>query len=476
MNPRSKVVPCMLPALSLLVATVVVAAEAVTEPRGGTVRGSSEQIRRRSGEPDDAERIERTGLAPRTGRIRRTPAPGWAGERRFGDGNDWEPAVAADPGAPFVYMVTTRYSGHPACSTCAFDPFIALEISSDGGQTFGPATHLCPCPGMRGGQYDPQIESAADGSLYATWISGNFRIVLSRSTDHGRTWTDPVVVSHGAGWGDHPWIAVSGSGQDVYIAFNHRDSWIAQSHDFGSTWDAPMKTNTQARYFYAGGGFVASDGAVTFAQANYPVGCYRRCSIRVVATRSTDGGATWQTRLVDVVRAQPPCQSAGCRPDYYGAHATLAGDANGDLVIAYDGARVRNGAQFVYVRRSSDAGARWSGRVRLSPPGRSIIAAFPAAAGAGDGDFRVWYMDDRNGPRGWNVWLRRSTDGGRSWSDDVRLSDATSGTSYKHPRGFDQPYGDYGEVAVTSAGGTFAIWGEGESYAGPGGTWYNRTR
>jgi hypothetical protein len=86
-------------------------------------------------------------------------------------------------------------------------------------------------------------------------------------------------------------------------------------------------------------------------------------------------------------------------------------------------------------------------------------------------------MDDRrgDGDDGWNVWYRRSTDGGLTWSGEVRISDARSGTVYKRRRGFDEPYGDYGEIAVTQGGGTIAVWGEGPSYLGPGGSWYNQT-
>jgi hypothetical protein len=46
---------------------------------------------------------------------------------------------------------------------------------------------------------------------------------------------------------------------------------------------------------------------------------------------------------------------------------------------------------------------------------------------------------------------------------------------YKRRRGFDEPYGDYGEIAITPAGETIAVWGESVSYFGPGGTWFNRT-
>jgi hypothetical protein len=40
-------------------------------------------------------------------------------------------------------------------------------------------------------------------------------------------------------------------------------------------------------------------------------------------------------------------------------------------------------------------------------------------------------------------------------------------------RGYDADYGDYMQVAITSTGETFAVWGAGFGYAGPGGTWFN---
>jgi hypothetical protein len=79
--------------------------------------------------------------------------------------------------------------------------------------------------------------------------------------------------------------------------------------------------------------------------------------------------------------------------------------------------------------------------------------------------------DDR-----WNVWYRRSTDGGGTWSAAVKLSDAGSGADYKTPDGFLEVYGDYGEMAITNRGKTIAIWGEGFSWSGPGGVWFNRER
>jgi hypothetical protein len=81
-------------------------------------------------------------------------------------------------------------------------------------------------------------------------------------------------------------------------------------------------------------------------------------------------------------------------------------------------------------------------------------------------------MDQRTGR--WNVWYTTTSDLGATWDSPIRISDATSGTVYKNRRGFVEAYGDYGEIAITSAGNAVAVWGEGISYTGPGGVWFNR--
>jgi hypothetical protein len=72
------------------------------------------------------------------------------------------------------------------------------------------------------------------------------------------------------------------------------------------------------------------------------------------------------------------------------------------------------------------------------------------------------------------VWYRSSADGGKTWTAPVNISDASGGAVYKETDGFREPYGDYGEMGITSTGRTIAAWGEGRSYIGPGGVWINR--
>jgi hypothetical protein len=80
-------------------------------------------------------------------------------------------------------------------------------------------------------------------------------------------------------------------------------------------------------------------------------------------------------------------------------------------------------------------------------------------------------------PDAWNVWYRSSTDGGKTWSSPVKLDDAPAGSAgYINSKGFEEIYGDYGEIGITSQGKTIATWGEGFSWTGPGGTYYNLSR
>jgi hypothetical protein len=440
-------------------------ATTAVEPSNGADRG---------GESGDGDRIDRVGVAAPTGPILRDPSPGWNGAQIFGAGNDWEPATAADPSAPYVYILTTRYTGKGPlpCTDCDL-PAMAFRVSSDGGATFGPVSYLQP--NIEGGQFDPQLATDAAGDVFASWMDGKSRIMFSRSTDHGSTWTPAQVVSHGAGWGDHPWLGVSPSGQHVYIGFNHAASWVAQSHDGGATWLPAMQISVEDRYYFANGTAVTDDGDVAISSESYQlpystVG--RRAPIQVEVERSIDGGATFQTTVVDTVQQPRDCVSDGCPFGHYSGHAALA-QTDGGLVIAYDGALKRGGDQFLWVRRSDDWGETWSEPIRLSSTIPGAVAMNPGIAATPAGEVRVGWQDSRKGAFRWNTFVRASHDSGLTWDPSVDVSDVRSAYGYLHPRGYDADYGDYMQVAITSRGSTFAVWGAGFGYAGPGGTWFN---
>jgi hypothetical protein len=403
------------------------------------------------------------------------PAAGWSGEyvvnRKV---DDWEPAVATDPNAPYVYVVTTRYGAGKPCKGNCPDPWMALTISKDGGATWGTQVPLCACKGS--GQYDPMIEVVPNtGDVYAMFMNG-YNVEFIRSADHGKTWTAPVKTYGKVSWNDKPVLAVSDDGRDVYVSWNGPkggDPWMAQSHDHGKTW-TQMRLKNSDNYFYAFDGDVTHSGRVIFAETavQYSSSVGLAGTTRVYDFVSTDRGTTWKAVLVD---SFPVGLQSVERADFYVGHTAMSADDRGNLVIAYDAPTTSYGLQRIYTRRSTDGGMTWSGRTAQSVDGE--MATAPAMESTGNGDVRMFYFQTANGGNvdAWNVWYRSSSDGGATWSAPAKISDATGGASYKSADGFGEPYGDYGEMGITSTGHTVAAWGEGPSYIGPGGVWINRT-
>ena len=425
------------------------------------------------------EAAQTLGIAGVPGPVKHVPTPGWSTSVPVSTTqDDWEPAVATDPNAPYVYLLVTRYGGGRACPTCPWVKLV-LKVSSDGGQTFGPDQFLLPAPGGKN-QYDPEIEVSSDGTVFAAFLQGYVPgVTFIKSTNHGATWTEPVTMP--SNWSDKPVLAVAPNGQDIYIAFNGPtagDGWIGQSHDGGATWTA---TNVMPidRYTFAGGGYATNDGLVVFAENEFNQ-TYTG-NVQTFVLVSTDAGATWRTVVVDVGSKQPDCTSKWCYDGFYGFVPAVTGNGIDDLLVAYARANKRGDNQRVYVKTSSDQGLHWSQAVRVSAPGAmagspaavGAMASSAAAVGNGQDGFWVTYMDKSLGD--WNTFARQSTDGGQTWSDPARISDATSGAPYLSKKGFVEVYGDYQEIAITNTGRTFVTWGASISYGGPGGIWYNYT-
>jgi hypothetical protein len=478
----------------LIVATVVAVAVLVRAPsptsRGPKDRAGEEQHGEdRGGAAEQQEQLESTqerlealrqaraaGRFGKRQRILAAPAAGWAGEQLMNvSTDDWEPAIAADPNAPYVYMIATRYAPKPCPGNCP-SPWMALEISSDGGATWGPGAPLCACKGS--GQFDPIIEVVPNtGQVYALYMNG-FNVVFTKSTNHGRSWSTPVKTYGQVSWNDKPVLAMSNDGQHVYVSWNGPnagDPWVAQSHDGGVTW-TQTKLLDSNRYFFAYDADVLPNGWVVFSESGIDYGGQGSVPSGLVqqhAFVSKNQGSSWQDVLVDSVEIGEACVAAGCSSDFYIGHSGVAADAAGNLVMVYDGATTPGGKQLIFSRRSTDGGVTWSARTALSLATEQSTA--PTVESRGAGDVRTWYAQTNGGNHdAWNIWYRSSADGGATWTAPVKISDASTGADYKTANGFQEFYGDYGEIAITNTGKTIGVWSEGFSYAGPGGAWFNR--
>jgi hypothetical protein len=435
-------------------------------------------------EPNDEKKVGTGKSFVQETRVEATPvpaaAPGWFSERVASGEDDWEPAVAVDPGnANFVYQLITRYTGPKPCGNCKM-PTMLLRRSTDGGATWLPDQFLAITSKAH---YDPQIEVDINGNVHAVFLNGTTPgSTYMKSTNHGATWSAGIAWAGNGkkpSWNDHPWLGVSRDGMHIYIGFNSTASYAVVSHNGGASFSNPVKMNTDTRYYFNQGVAISpTNGNIAyFATSDYSSGATYTGPSFVKVWKTTNGGTSWTSAPIDSSLDVPTCTwAAGCNKGFLGTTPAMAIDSAGKLLIAYHVNSADGAPEQMYIRTSTD-GVTWTARQQISVANPAVNNAFPAVVAHPTvaGDFRVTWQDDRQQSHtGWNTWYKRTTNGGTSWSADIRVSDLTTGAPYKNANGYAFPYGDYQELAVGPDGVNQLIWGEGASYSGPGGCWYAR--
>jgi hypothetical protein len=359
-------------------------------------------------------------------------APDFMPQTRLGyrTGDQWEPAIAAD-GRGHVYVLYPQYGAVPDCPTCTA-PSIALVVSDDNGVSWHPSPALLP---FSTGQFDPQIavDPVDRQTVYASWMQNNKRdIIVARSLDFGRTWSFSWA-ERGREDTDKPVLTVRGA--DVYIGFNHEENFfVASSHDAGQTFTTvQINPNTAPGWSLAGGATVDPAGNVYFgwtAYARYEMPTH---PVRVYVSRSSDGGHTFSTLLLDISGAPPDCEAQGCETGFLGAQIALASDAAGALYALWNAGAANGGPERIYFSSSTTAGANWSERVAVSKAAPGTEHSFPAIVAGVAGEVRIAWMDARETEAGhpnrplWNTYYRTSTNGGATWNAETRLSGPAAG-------------------------------------------------
>jgi hypothetical protein len=390
----------------------------------------------------------------------------------FTTGDQWEPAIAAD-GYGHVYVLYPQYVTVPRCPNCPV-PTMILVVSNDNGNTWESPRQMAP-PGT--GQFDAQIvvDPVDHRTLYAAWLQNNKSdTVVAKSADFGQSWSLVVADSTNAGT-DKPILAVRGA--DVYVGFNHAQKvWVSSSHDGGITFtSANVNVNAKLGWSLAGGGTVDPVGNVYFAWAGYTQNGRAKGPVNLYTSKSSDGGKSWTSTVLDVSGSPPGCSEYSCGWAYLGAQITMTSDAAGTLYALWNSGAVDKGTERIYLASSTTAGATWSPKVDVSDAAAGVEHAFPAIVAGSAGDVRIAWMDSRNLPL-WNTYYRSSTNGGATWSVEKEISSYVRGYSYIQRDGFSFPFGDYFEMDIDSHGQTQAVWGEGLNYNSPGSIWYSNGR
>lgn len=304
------------------------------------------------------------------------------------------PALAVDPSDPrHIVAVSQEYR----FQTCNY------HVSFDRGKTWttgeltGPEGWPDPlCPPLDEGGYSHFNATIAFGSgqnVYTTFSApapdGADSILVSRSTDGGVTYNPAVVAIRGTAFPPPPATAPD-------ISFIQPTIGVV-----------PKKNGPDEVY-------IASWGKYPFNG-----GCSRRTVERgacnhIVSATSLDGGATF-TGPVDVNSPEELAREQ--------SQPVMA--PNGNLYIAYRGRFGPADAEQTFLRlaTSTDKGQTWSLSTISDETG---VPLFPGiqprmAVDGKTGTLYVTYQAHTHGDG--DVFVRRSTDGGTTWSDRVRVND-----------------------------------------------------
>jgi len=257
-------------------------------------------------------------------------------------------------------------------------------------------------------------------------------ILVNRSVDGGQSWAPPVTVahSHGAKLLDKEWLAVDTGAASphvgtLYVAWTQIDNgvqpaalraFIARSVDGGLNWTSPVKVSGTDRGAAGQIVLVGPNGELAVAYLHFSTRS-RRQEIRVV--RSGDGGDRWSAP-VQAARYRPG-KVRGIRADF--GLAAAAEPSSGAMYLSWQQAGKLGDASDIATARSMDGGRHWSQPVRVPDRGRDTPQFTPTIAASGhrlDALFYEWLGSHR--PRRYAVSFARSSDAGRRFGRPVRVS------------------------------------------------------
>jgi len=312
---------------------------------------------------------------------------------------------------------------------------VGVGYSTDGGYHWTDYLISGPLPW----DSDPVLTVHRDGTFYLVVINylsgGANQLALHRSTTGGISWVGPytVVFSSGATFEDKEWIAVDRTGGPrdghLYVAWTRFDEvtiQLVRSTNRGVTWSPPVQVSQASGWVQWPVPIVLANGNVLVAWDDY--------SGMISYDISTDGGVSWSgNRVLTGTGLLPGEQINGSIlvfPYLSLAMDESQGSRAGWLYCVYADRAVPDNGMDIWVRRSTDNGQTWSWRARINddPPGVFRDQFHPCVTCDEQGVLTAIWYDRREDPGNfeWHIYMSQSNDGGASWTTNTRITDVPS--------------------------------------------------
>lgn len=285
------------------------------------------------------------------------------------------------------------------------------------------------------GEAPPKLAWGSDGSLHALYVVSRTvqgrrfpasALRHARSSDGGRSWTEPAIVTDGEEFGSHNFHALH-VGQDgtIYAAWldgrgEHSATYLAHSSDNGASWSTNVQVAEQESCPCCRTGLAtAPDGTLYVAWRGVLEGGVRD----IVVARSPDRGVTWS----EPVRVHADDWQVEVCPH---AGPALQVDASGRLhAIWWTG---KEGSAGVWYAHSDDGAQQFSaarplGVARYSRPAHVQLALAESGGGEHERVIAVWDDGTTITPQ---IVMRISSDGGRRFGTAQPISNSAAAATF----------------------------------------------
>ena len=394
------------------------------------------------------------------------------------------PVLAQNPAAPAILALASRVDVPQFSCT--------LTMSGDGGRSWVRATPVPVLPSGAERCYAPQVAFDRSGRLYFLFVGlhglGNepMGVFITTSTDNGQDFDTPRKILPGSNYqvrmvldpsvGDHgriylAWLHVTAPTSTGGLPPVHNPILVAHSDDGGATFSTPMTASDPERQR-------AIDPALAIGPNHdvhvlyYDLGGDARDyegldgptwpePWTLVMANSSDGGSHFGRGVVVDDDVVPPERVLLI---FTMPEPALAVDQHGRVFAGWYDAR--NADWDVFMRRSPDGGRSWNAVQRLNddPVGDGKNQYLPVLRVAPNGRVDAVFEDRRNDPDNVknDVYYAYSNDGGATWSPNVRLSSANSDTTIgaRYPIPSAQGLVDFGShpALLSTSTGIVAAW------------------
>ena len=275
----------------------------------------------------------------------------------------------------------------------------------------------------------PCIAIGPANMIHVAWYedtTGNEEIYYKRSTDWGQTWDRAKRLTWTSGTSRNPVMAID-SADNIHLVWQdstpgNLEVYYKRSTDGGATWGA-TKRLTWSFFSQQPSIAACSGGSIHLVWQGHPPGY-----ADIYYKRSSDAGSTWSV-------AKKLTWSGMC------TEPNIAVGSSDTVRLLWTDSSPGNSE--IYYKRSTDGGTAWGAAQRLT--WTSGESCYPALATVSSGGIHIVWSDKTPGNR--EVYYKRSTDGGGTWSAVKRLS-------------WTEDISECPDIAIDSSNTVHIVWGE----------------